>query len=278
MTRDSLSYGFREAAALLDIEESRLRYWSQAGLVTPSGQRGTRRYYTFGDLIAARAAHELLRRSVPIMQVRALLQDLRDALPADREELHGVRVGYDGTRLVVDNDSAAPAEGPGALFLAAEIRARIDGPGPKAKTAQSAYHHFVLGCRLDDEEGRQAEAEEAYRRAVATDPALGSAWTNLGNLLHRRGDNEGARECYERAIEIEPDQPEGRFNLANLLDEAGESEMAIAEYGRVLRMAPDFADAHYNLAMTLERIGAAEQARAHMTRWRELTSGGDLAG
>jgi tetratricopeptide (TPR) repeat protein len=274
---DGLSYGFREAAALLDIEESRLRYWAQTGLVTPSGARGARRFYAFGDLIAARTIHELLRRSVPIAEVRKLMQDLRDALPTDRERLYRVSVTFDGERLEIA-EGATAGDAPAAIVLAADIRARIDQASAQAGTAPSAYQHFVRGCRLEEQEERLAEAEEAYRLAVAADPALGSAWTNLGNLLHRRGDSDGARLCYERAIEVEPDQPEGRFNLANLLDEAGESEMAIAEYGRVLRAAPDFADAHYNLAMTLERIGAGQQASVHMARWRELTAGGDLAG
>jgi DNA-binding transcriptional MerR regulator len=272
---DEHSYGFREAAALLDVEESLLRYWAQTGLVSPSGRRGTRSFYTFADLIVLRAARELSRRGVGVASIRPALQALLGALPADRQALHRLRVGWDGTMLVFADEGEQAAPGV-ELFRTGDLRLRIDESARTAGDGQSAYHHFLLGCRLDHQDGRAADAERAYRCAVEIDPALGSAWTNLGNLLHRRGDGDAARRCYERAIEVEPDQPEARYNLANLLDQAGESEMAIAEYERTLRVAPDFADAHHNLALALERIGAVERAQAHRSRYHELSA--DRAG
>jgi len=281
MSLDDLSCGFREASALLDIEESRLRYWAQTGLVTPGGQRGTRHYYRFEDLITLRLAHELQQLGVAPAQTRQALQELRDALPPEHATLHRLRVAWSGSRVTVADDStASPPDGEGKLlFRTWEIRSRIQEAASTEGAAEpSAYHHFLRGCRLDEQAGQEAEAEGAYRRALDLDPALGSAWTNLGNLLHRRGDAEGARRCYERAIELEPEQAEARYNLANLFDQAGESEMAIAEYERTLRAAPDFADAHHNLALTLDRIGAKERSLAHWTRYRELVADGDLAG
>ena len=270
MNPDVLAHGFREAAGLLDIEESRLRYWAQTGLLTPSGQRGQRRYYTFADLIALRAAHELGRLGVAASRVRDALQELSGTIPGDLAAQARLRIDWDGVRLFATEEGADASEGE-PLFRACEIRARIDETVVQTGSAPSAYHYFVDGCRLDERPGTEAEAEAAYRRAIEADPALGSAWTNLGNLLHRRGDSAGARSCYERAVDLDPDHPEARYNLANVLDESGDAEMAIAEYERTLRVAPDFADAHYNLALLLERIGATDRAQAHLRRYRELS-------
>ena len=45
----------REVAKLLGVSETRLRSLDRAKIVSPSGQRGKQRAYTFQDLIALRA-------------------------------------------------------------------------------------------------------------------------------------------------------------------------------------------------------------------------------
>ena len=80
----------------------------------------------------------------------------------------------------------------------------------------------------------EARAEQCYREALALDPGLAAARTNLGSLAYRRGDVAAAREAFEAALAIDPDQPEARFNLANLVLEAGDLELAVAEFRRVL--------------------------------------------
>jgi tetratricopeptide (TPR) repeat protein len=272
VSQAEFAHGFREAALLLEIEESRLRYWAQTGLVTPSGQRGPRRYYTFSDLVALRAVQTLTARGVDVPRIREALRDFAPSLPSAVSTLASLRIGWDGARLrATEQDESGEGD---TLFLASEIRSRIEEAASAPDGAPSAYDHFVHGLRLDEQPGAERQAEAAYRRAVELDPMLGSAWTNLGNLLHRAGDAAGARRCYERSLEAEPEQPEARYNLANLLDESGEAEQALAEYERTLRQSPDFADAHHNLALLLERIGAIERAQLHMRRYQELCNQG----
>src|SRR5579871_2579084 len=54
----------REVAKLLRVSETRLRALDRAEIVSPSGQRGGLRAYTFQDLIALRATRELLDRRI----------------------------------------------------------------------------------------------------------------------------------------------------------------------------------------------------------------------
>jgi MerR-like DNA binding protein len=55
----------REVAKLLGVSEVRLRSLDRSKIVSPSGQRGKQRAYTFQDLIALRATRELLDHDVP---------------------------------------------------------------------------------------------------------------------------------------------------------------------------------------------------------------------
>jgi predicted TPR repeat methyltransferase len=49
---------------------------------------------------------------------------------------------------------------------------------------------------LLDKSGHQAEAAEAYRKALILKPDYTECWKKLGNLLERMGDINGASEAY----------------------------------------------------------------------------------
>ncbi|HEX3345936.1 MAG TPA: MerR family transcriptional regulator, partial [Polyangiaceae bacterium] len=71
----------REVAKLLGVTETRLRSLDRAKIVSPSGQKGKLRAYTFQDLIALRATRELLEHRVRLRDVARAIGALRQALP-----------------------------------------------------------------------------------------------------------------------------------------------------------------------------------------------------
>jgi tetratricopeptide (TPR) repeat protein len=300
---EEASYSYGGAAKILDIAESKLRYWAQVGFVGPSGRRGGRPVYSFQDLVSVKAAKELVDRGFKAAEIRKAIDGVRAALPHLDRPLDRLRVAFDGTRLVVvENEtafepsgqrvfdfglaelasklgyapsaagaSAAASAGAPALALA-EAPAAAEVPRPKAvfTPARSAYDWFVEGTRAEAAGGDDARAETCYREALALDPGLAAARTNLGGLAYRAGDTSRAREAFEAALALDPDQPEARFNLANLVLESGDLELAVAEFRRVLQSDPEFADAHFNLAVALERLGGRAQARSHLERYLAL--------
>lgn len=166
--------------------------------------------------------------------------------------------------------SAEPEPAPPAEFdLPAGLD--LDDEHVPARELPTAYQCFVQGCDAEDR-GELGVAEQLYRQAIASQPSLAAACTNLGNLLYRRGALADARAAYEHALECEPGQAEARYNLGNLLEDLGETEQAIAELRRVCWTHPDFADAHYNLGLVLARVGGINQARKHLERYLELES------
>ena len=58
-------YSIRDVARILAVQESRLRYWMQTGFVGPTVRKGGRFYYTFSDLVAVKAAKDLLAAGHP---------------------------------------------------------------------------------------------------------------------------------------------------------------------------------------------------------------------
>ena len=72
--------------------------------------------------------------------------------------------------------------------------------------------------------GRTADAEAAYRKAVALNSGYAAAWYNLATLLHGQGKSDEAETGYRRAIDANPRHRDAHINLSNLLRESRPEE------------------------------------------------------
>ena len=100
-------YTFAAVSRILGVAEAKLRYWSQSGFVGPSRRRGARQTFTFQDLVAVRAAKELVERGFSPAQIRKALDAVRAALPSVNRPLERLRVAWDGNTLALVADGAA---------------------------------------------------------------------------------------------------------------------------------------------------------------------------
>lgn len=142
--------------------------------------------------------------------------------------------------------------------------------------------------------GRQAEAIEDFKRAIAISPDLAEAFCNLGIAHRNLGDLPAALSAYDRAIEIAPRMFEAYCNKGVALKEAGLIEQsirtlqqaasiapnhpetfgnlgvslqkskqfgaAIDSYTKAIELKPDYIDAHYNLALLHQELNQLESA------------------
>jgi tetratricopeptide (TPR) repeat protein len=272
-------------------------------------RKGGRFYYTFTDLIAIKAAKDLLETGMPLQRVRKNVDALKHALPDDTHPTTKLRVCCDGETIVALADDVAfqpiggqlvmaftvPSFGEHVLATLANPRAgataagtagSVSGPGSvpvpvedgptEANGGTTAYRHFVEACAAEDR-GESETAEHLFRLAVELEPHMAAALTNLGNLVYRRGEMREARAFYERALDHDPGQAEARYNLANLLEDLGETEAAISELRQVCAASPGFADAHYNLGIMLAQVGGTTQAKQCLERYLELDAASDWA-
>src|SRR5712692_8576017 len=74
--------------------------------------------------------------------------------------------------------------------------------------------------------GEAAQAEEAFRQAVALDPNSSSANYSLGYLFQLRGKLPEAIQAYRRALETDPYKAEALGNLAAAYSRMGERNAA----------------------------------------------------
>ena len=294
-------YSIRDVSRILALQEARLRYWTQTGFVGPTVRKGGRFYYTFCDLLAVKAAKDLVATGMPLQKVRKNVDALKKALPGDTHPATKLRICCDGETIVALHDDIAFQPIGGQVVMAFNVPSfgehvsqvlsmprvtpgstsdgapqEVNDNPTEANSGTTAYRYFVEACAAEDR-GDSETAEHLFRQAIDLEPNMAAALTNLGNLVYRQGELEEARKLYDRALEHDPSQPEARYNLANLLEDLGETDLAIAELRKVCAAAPEFADAHYNLGIMLAMVGGTAQAKQHLERYLELDTGSDWA-
>jgi len=273
----------REVAKLLGVSETRLRSLDRAEIVSPSGQRGRKRAYTFQDLIALRATRELLEHRVRLRDVARAIGALRATLPRVTRPLQQLRIVGDGRRVVVRSDGGTFEPLTGQMVLDFEVQSlrddvvRVLRPETSSERVATAYDLYIQASGLDEDPATYDEAEALYRRAIGLDPQLAIAYTNLGNIRFRRGDEAGAETLYRRAIEIDARQPEAHYNLGYVMLERGDARAATEYFQRALEGDPKFADAQFNLAIALEQLGERARARPHWKKYLEIEPTGTWA-
>lgn len=282
-------YSAADVGRLFELPESRVRYWSQTGFITPSVRKGKRRYYTFRDLIAIKVAKELLDAGLPLQRVRRSLDALRSHLPRVDAPLARLRIRSDSDRILVEEGGGTFEATTGQLLLDFDVdklRQTVadvatlpwvgsarDADG-QAQPEGTAYEAFQRGLEHEAEwDGQSTDSPEflgalaAYSDATDLDSSFAAAWTNYGSLLAMQGDLDRARDCFDQALQHDPDQPQAHCNLAELALRTGEVELAISGFRQVLRTDPDNLEAHYGLARGLLEVGGASQALAHLERF-----------
>lgn len=276
--RDTVTRTFTaaEVSSLLAIPKRRLSAWSRAKIITPSaGSPGEKPRYTFADLLAVRVARGLSEAGFATALIGSAIAKLRAQMPDLAQPLTDARVGSSGAQLKAHHDGVSFDPSTGQLLFDFDLRAvrddvvRVLEPRRSART-EEAYGLYLEGLRLDEDDTTREQAESAYRRAIALDPRLATAITNLGNLRLSAGDSLEAEALYRKALEVDPSQPEAPYNLAYVLVERGERREALPLFERAIALRPEFAEAHYNLAMALSELGEDLSAKPHWKRYLEL--------
>jgi predicted O-linked N-acetylglucosamine transferase (SPINDLY family) len=169
--------------------------------------------------------------------------------PAMREEFEAIFQGYKAGQVAETLERAE-----------ALIRAGHGG--------QAAIHNLVGASLLVL--GRPAEAEAAFRRAIALDPHVPDGLNNLGNALKDQRRFDEARASYAAAIARRQDYPEAWSNLGLVLQELDRMEEALSAFDTALLLYPDLVDAINNRAAALQTMGRHAEAVAGFRRALEL--------
>ena len=138
--------------------------------------------------------------------------------------------------------------------------------------AIGALPHLARG-HAAAREGRLADAESAYRQAVAADATNVRAHESLATLLLRRGDSEGAIEHFGVAVRLAPENAQAHSDLGVLLAELGRNDRALEHLGRAVELEPGLVQALLTLGNVRTRLGRLAEAEATYRRVLESEPG-----
>ena len=268
----SEGYTLREVGKLLGLSRSIICRLIDAGFVSPS--RGSRREYrfTFHDLVLLRAAQALSDAKIPSSRIVRSLRRLRAQLP-DQLPFSGLRIEAVGDAVVVSEGKAQWQPDNGQYVL----RFQVESPGGRLavfnaanpRDSASDEQWFEKASALESIDVEQACT--AYRRAIRANPTHIAAYTNLGRLLHERGQLEEAEAVYRDGLARYGSDGILLFNLAVLMEDVERYEEAVNVYRAALRVDPAMADAHFNLALLCESQGLQREAVRHLNAFRRIT-------
>ncbi|MHC5007798.1 MAG: tetratricopeptide repeat protein [Planctomycetota bacterium] len=128
---------------------------------------------------------------------------------------------------------------------------------------------YTLAVALESDPRGAAESVGRLTEASALDPDYSPVWLRLGDSLSRQGRNAEARDAYEKAIELDADQDRARRGLGQALLASGEIQDAIDVLQEMARRHPDDGPTAAVLAQAYRRLGDRQRAAEAATRARE---------
>jgi len=122
--------------------------------------------------------------------------------------------------------------------------------------------------------GRRDEAAAHLEAAVAANPLHHpEAWNNLGLLRLEDGDAARAVPALERAVALDPDLARARTNLGAALLLAERPADAVRHLEAAVRLSPDDPAPHGNLGVAYLALGRPQEARRPLERVLALSPG-----
>jgi protein O-mannosyl-transferase len=190
-------------------------------------------------------------------------------LYAGREKTRGYRGGRSGAVVVALAYCALLA----LAALPQRMRVWKDGYTLFQKMTREAPQYPAGHFNYAFELRRRGDIEGAvteYRRAIALDPGMALAYSNLGALLQSKGELADAESLYVKTIELRPNYALAWNNLATVRYKRGDGAGAVRAFRRAIELKPDDAGAVYNLGRVYQQAGMADSAAAMFERAHRL--------
>lgn len=138
-------------------------------------------------------------------------------------------------------------------------------PPGERDSSDGIESRFLLGnCYL--RMGRLAEARDAYEQFIAANPKEPEAFTNLGLVLAKLGDEEAALKTYSSALRLDEKLVTVLSNRGTLYLKLHRYDDAIRDFSSVLTQEPSNADALYKRAYSYCQKGSPKKAQEDLAK------------
>lgn len=99
------TYNSKEASRIAGVSLRQIQYWDERGFIRPSVRtaqgRGSKRLYSFHDLLCLKVMKDLTHRGLSLQKVRRCLKPLRRYTAQPGQALESLKYLTDGERLFV---------------------------------------------------------------------------------------------------------------------------------------------------------------------------------
>lgn len=121
---------------------------------------------------------------------------------------------------------------------------------------------YVSRGLLARQNGKGAEALQAFEEGFAANPGSVSAALELGGELERQGQHERALEVYGKATSGSPDDATSHAKLGAVFAARGMNDKAVGELETAVRLNPRDAESHRRLGFAYAALGQRDKAAA----------------
>jgi DNA-binding transcriptional MerR regulator len=99
------TFDSKTVSRIVGVSLRQIQYWDEQGFIRPSvktaGGRGTKRLYSFSDLVQLKVVKDLGEHGLSLQKIRRCLRHLRDSFPGEPQPLQSLRYLTDGEKLFV---------------------------------------------------------------------------------------------------------------------------------------------------------------------------------
>ena len=99
------AFDSKTASRIVGVSLRQIQYWDERGFIRPSvktaGGRGTKRLYSFADLVQLKVVKDLGDHGLTPGKIRRCLRHLKDSFPERKQPLPTLRYLTDGEKLFV---------------------------------------------------------------------------------------------------------------------------------------------------------------------------------
>lgn len=272
----------------LNVSVGLVRHWERIGLIKPVKKVFRLPYFDFQEVACVRRLSELLKAGVSQHELEGSLSRLQSMLPGTEHSLSqltllardhhvvirdeaGLLEPISRQRLLDFDDESTKAmrqgddetgrpetEKASASITSAPCLLVSSSPGLPVSTAG----WLERGSHLL-EVNRLADAVEAFRCALMSEPSNPETHFHLAEALYREGNLAGAFERFHVAVELDQQYLEAWTQLGCVAAELDQVQSALDAFDIALQAHADYPDAHFHKAELLHRLNRSLEAVPH---------------